>query len=1156
MKVTTKTLMATDRPRQLVSRANEMEKIRQALTKPGDSCQVVIIEGAGGLGKTRILEEVLRRIGQPDIRNIYGDPLSEHDWSDLQDQVIFCNLLDFTNIKLHTREYFLERLGDTRMWQDRIKFSRYKTANDRWRRLGDFGAAYTLLQSAAEAAEAAFWQDFHEAAQTWRLVISLDTTEQLAIISSQWLLDRGLLREEDLLFNTQQWLFQQIAAGKFRNTTFIIAGRDEEGKAFFDALKAAIAKAGPTCKQISIPLQVFSLSETEEYFRNLRKDWSTPPHSDSELASDVQPVLVNLMNNSEQMRVLWHYTGGQPVRLSLYTDILIEGQQIPAPLLESYDEAQARTGNDKMALQVARKEIEKAFVDLLFRSGGSLHAQILQTLVRTPRGLTAEQLDFVLNSKPEDRATTWKATPSQLEEIAAELMQIRTLSLVKERPGKRIGLQDEIYRIYAERMSDEEATRKEEMKSRRLLYARLSEWANARLEHLEKERETFIREDLARIRIERPSNILSTRLPQPSPVEQKRRSDITTSALDYRLEYLHYQLLIDPEIHFNDTYYKLVDERVNTYDEAGTAILQAEMWRVITDPYLLTFIEMRPRVVMQEWGETPKQVLVRAAQVDDATKWIVRLHLRRQYQAAIDLADRIDAAVNQLPHERERHAWNHTLARGDRNCWREFARTYSGRDVHDSIAALQTIVDRLKPLAETDTQTLVYDYEEGKEYGFVGHPALPRLRFLIGTIYTNLGYSYVSTGDFREAVRAYTTSLKYIRRLSISGFGLKATTRNNLSRALIEMGKKRSVRVCQDALELRIRDGYLLPIAMSYNTLALIWNDLRQPQEALMASARALAIAQFVQDPRAVGLSLLQVGEALRRLASSSNSYIADNSMEEIYREAARVLQQAHEIFSEPESPVSGEQLRRIEAAIELGSLYRDWVAYTPRDEVVPVEIRQQRLGDALYYLQEATDLAHGLGLNHLELDAQVNIGWTYYHVGQLEKTETVLQQAENTFIPTKAQLQETKIPPSPYDHPNFLFKQLSKMYSLRGQIAADRFNQGTEVLAQEEPLLSRQERQKKVHEDQGLQVFLQRAAIAFTKAVAYAQLFAPGSVQLTMVYDDLYEFLKKLNRQELADFYKYEQTACNALRTKEMRLENFGDVEEFLRDCFGDYYP
>ncbi len=128
-------------------------------------------------------------------------------------------------------------------------------------------------------------------------------------------------------------------------------------------------------------------------------------------------------------------------------------------------------------------------------------------------------------------------------------------------------------------------------------------------------------------------------------------------------------------------------------------------------------------------------------------------------------------------------------------------------------------------------------------------------------------------------------------------------------------------------------------------------------------------------------------------------------------------------------------------------------------------------------------------------------------------------------------------------------------MYSLRGQIAGNLFRQGVEALANDQPHLSTKERQIQIHTNKNLQDHLRQSAFAFTQAVVYAQLFAPGSVQLTIAYDNLYEFLKKLNRQELVDFYRYEQEARSSFLIAEINLENFGDVEEFLRDCFGDYY-
>src|SRR5690606_23973119 len=126
-----------------------------------------------------------------------------------------------------------------------------------------------------------------------------------------------------------------------------------------------------------------------------------------------------------------------------------------------------------------------------------------------------------------------------------------------------------------------------------------------------------------------------------------------------------------------------------------------------------------------------------------------------------------------------------------------------------------------------------------------------RLQLILSITYGNLGYAYTTLGSFQEAVHAYAHSLQYIRQLPKNqAKAQEGNTRNNLSRALVEMDKKRAIRVCDDGLKLRKKVGDLLPIALSYNTLGLIMNDLYRPLEACEFCARSYAIATHVGDPR------------------------------------------------------------------------------------------------------------------------------------------------------------------------------------------------------------------------------------------------------------------------------------------------------------------
>ncbi|MBX3058531.1 MAG: hypothetical protein KF770_18870 [Anaerolineae bacterium] len=1133
-------LAVVNRPVHLVNRKREMETISQAIFDEGDGCRLVLVEGAGGLGKTRLVEEVLRRLGHPETREIYRAPRPENDWSQRSPQVLISDLIDFTDVRLHTREYLLEKLADPLNWNGRIRFTHYAQAHARYQRLADFGVAFTMLQPAAVESEKAFWEDYRQAAQKQRLVIPMDTTEQLAIISSKWLLDRGLIRPEDTAFNTQQWLLDQIKAGSFANTTIIIAGRQEEGALFFDLLKQTAHQAQDKCELITVNLQPFKLADTRAYFDTIYEDWheALAHEVDQETAVHIRKVLELLRADAERLEVLWLFTGGQPIRLALYLDVLVEGRTIPEPLLSPLPAARRAAANPE-TLTAIQKEIEAEFVQLLFSAEPDLRARILRSLARATRGLNAEQLHFILDSEPQQKVKEWQPNTRQLEAIRTELNDIGRLSIVKNKPGGRVGLQDEMYRIYAECMSANEADRQKEMISRQAAYRQMQTWADYLRQQLDEEDEVYVRDDLKRIHVERPSNILSTRMPTASAIEERRRNQAAAALLEAELEYLHYTLLIDPNVHFNDIYYNMANERLSTYQEAEVAMFQAEMWRILHDNNTFRFIDIpeRPR-----YGGDPEPlpvILRRAAQTDDAAKWIIRFVLRKDYDRAIALANEIDVVVTQLTDTNEYHSWNHTLAYGERACWREYARLLKAEDIQQSVAILEETAKELEALVQADIHTVVFP--DRKEYGFRGHPAEKRVILVLSLIYYNLGYVQTTLGEFEQGVQSYANSLRYIRQLRANqSKAREATVRNNLSRALGEMGKKRALRVCEDALELRIQVGEWLPIALSYNTLGLIMNDLYRPYEATQYCARALAIASRVGDERTIGLVLVQLGEALRRLVLFKIA--PEDSPDEIYREAERALEQAREIFASLQ-----ESVRLIEANLETGCLYRNWMLIT--DRVQLPRIWERRYGDAVDYLLQAVQMAHERQLVRLELDARANLAWTHFYAQEWTAVSESLQLAEK-LVPAAALLKVGQPPPRRDAAPSHFFKQLGKLYGLHGQMALKQFEAVVEK--EKSRLYTAVDRAAFLKQKEAL---LTKAADAYVQALAYAELFIPRSDALVIMYDVLYSYLKRMNRHELQLFYQAERDASRKYNVRQIELENFGNLEGFLRDNFGDYY-
>ena len=70
--------------------------------------------------------------------------------------------------------------------------------------------------------------------------------------------------------------------------------------------------------------------------------------------------------------------------------------------------------------------------------------------------------------------------------------------------------------------------------------------------------------------------------------------------------------------------------------------------------------------------------------------------------------------------------------------------------------------------------------------------------------------------------------------------------------------------------------------------------------------------------------------------------------------------------------------------------------------------------------------------------------------------------------------------------------------------------------------------------------------------ALAYAQLFSVRSVSLVSIYDRLYGYVKGFNSQEMEDYLGFEEEVKKNYRTEKIKLEDLGDLEQFLVECFG----
>lgn len=820
-------LGATRRVETLVGREQELRVIKQNIyTDAADmSCHIVLVKGSGGIGKSRLLEEVQWRAGHPKIRedalrHSIKQQREREDWT-VMGEVIVSDVIDLVDIRLSARTTFLDRLRNAISWQKGLDFSDYEDAFREFQRGVEENVSFDIHRARAAAVESEFWNAYTSYTEHNRIVLIFDTSERLVLRSSEWLLDRGLLQDDELeKLSSNQWLIHRIKAGQFRNTTLLIAGREKEddGWRFFDQVREAASVASAPCELCEIELGPLSPEEMVAYFEYASAEWRS--QADAVTNSDksynqylrYSQAMHDLVADADATKVLFTVTSGRPVLLSLYGDLAYESDPMPAILQLTglqLDDLLRQYGQENV-----QSRIEESFIDLFFQKP-SLRSEILQALARCPAGLDAEQLHFIIDNIDNIDYKGWKPSRARVEVIELQLEEIRQLSIARPRPDGRLGLQDEIYRIYAQRMDGSSDLRASEKVARQNMYERLSKWAEGKLDQLKNERRKYQQEDEKRLflAIHSPSVAIHPFLPALTPTEQDARSLILRQIHDWELERLHYDLLRDPNRGLNDHYTDLAEDRWLSNVEENEFVTQQEMWRVLYDPYALRFTEL---------DSTKISILRRAARDEDPARWIKRFVQRRKYDRAISFYNAVEDCVLQDAPD-SRRTLSHPLNAGERMIWKSYAQIMKGS------MQLPQIIDELKEtlliLRRLASATQSEQVGPEGEAGFKGHPALPRLHRIIAVGYNFAGYGRVVIGEFGKAVGNYGRSLMYTRETKF--LARQATTRNNLARALASLGRdERGYRVCIDALALRRELGAEIPIAYSLNTLALINNGM------------------------------------------------------------------------------------------------------------------------------------------------------------------------------------------------------------------------------------------------------------------------------------------------------------------------------------------
>lgn len=1286
------------RPVRAAGQAAALRKLRRAMAPADDGARVVLVRAHGGMGKTRLLEEALARVNHPntDWRKPGVKPWPEFTG---QSAPIILDLIDVIDTRLHDRSRFIAELYKRLHFDYKVEFPRYRDEEERLRELSAGSSNGKRLEKTKRNAADAFLDELREltegnGGEGRRVVLLIDTVERLSYEMLDQLLEpdetgQSLLREKDLIGRTPVWLIHMLRVCR-RNMTVVLAGRSEEGESFFNRVRDACV-ALEELKQGEITLDRLLPDETAQFFANLRDDAREAARhaANEEEEKRYEETAHQFSEMLRRAERLYYYTGGVPVRLSLYAHIIGEGVRIPH-LLQMEPKralalAPAPATTDEARLKWVRWRIEDAFINLIFRNEDDLRSQILLNLVRAPRGLTAEQLCFVIDAPDDADPAVWRPKREQLERVLAVLREIETHTYLGKRRSSwdefapflgdvepigaathRVGLQDEIYDVFAEHMGlladpvspemepiislltpqEEQMCRERhllEQEARGKLYRKLSRWAGWRHETLRaRKRELLIAEEKEferELRLHNPRTYAFARLTER---EIRERAILNMAITQFEIERMVYDLLNSAEWSLNTAYITLEDDNDRSAREEADFWAQAEMWRTLYDNHLMKFVSLDRRDEAYVRGDQPIDILRRVAEQENVTRCIKRFILRGNYNRAIKfaeaverrLADRdgfkslsMEGVVRTTPARkgarseaqvvRSWESWRHTVAYGERLIWCNVARIRRGRGTAEAIEEIRRILPALEACYESDRLTELPPFRGDRvEYGFravegVGetdpnyydHPGRVRLKRLISHAHTNVAHGYRLIGRMQKAADHYAVALEYIRtekdqrrRSKITdgrgGRGLvpayRATVLNGAARAHSEMGIP-ATEMCLDGLALRRDVAEEVPLASSFNMLAVLYDDMGRYEDAPLLSAKSIAYCRRARETRQLGYSLLQMAESLRHLADRVETMQRLAVSREDYFDAAEgLLYRARRAFRR-----LGDTDRLAEVNVEIGSLFRD------RMEIHVGQMRRLRkagrqpqpdVNFQAYSRQAGETLDAALGSidpdrPHIWADAAINRARVCYldyryqvlldggdsapevaaahrdYRQALEKAEGFLLalpiDPDNPSAPQlgsiEGELLSFDAAPAGMSRRTmrdraWAFRQLSLVQLIRATEAMDDFEIAIARLKAEDTSPEKTQYAARAATDGPTLAAIGQAAEAYGRAVRFAERFSRFSRAIISVRNHFYRRARKLNREEMALLRAALDRAAGVVAP----AETFESLARTLTEFFG----
>jgi len=337
----------------LVGREALLDEILDALTKPRPSCRVVYLLGEGGIGKTRVLEELVEQL---------NNMLEKPDRAYVTDDVV-----DLYHTVQHTRNGLADALYEAAPFLEEVRLEELRTE------MTSLWVAGVAGQSAQLRSEhlKLFENILKDACQRRPTFFVLDTAERLRY---QSLTSGSAMAGETA--DAWQWLLDILEANS--NLYLVIAGR-LESQPLVDDLQTRLGENQVLVKEVE-PLDV---SGVLAYFEEIEK--LAQENGDETLLRRLRAF------DEPRRREVAMWSQGVPIRLALIIDYLFMGGT-PSEL------PKADAGD----------AWEKAFFERMFQHRGDM-LETLLALGRLPKGADAHLLAEVMGIDPDEAHTRLKA---------------------------------------------------------------------------------------------------------------------------------------------------------------------------------------------------------------------------------------------------------------------------------------------------------------------------------------------------------------------------------------------------------------------------------------------------------------------------------------------------------------------------------------------------------------------------------------------------------------------------------------------------------------------------------------------------------------------------------------------------------------------------